>query len=453
MMSDIKISRYLKKVFQSPANGCYWFGYYNYDPLSLDGSKALCHHAPFDAIAIKPGMEVEVGYFDIPSGQWHIIGHSDSFNWQQGAMLQWLPGPSNEGKCIYNCSRDGRIVSRIHDINTGHDTDLDYPIYGITPDGTKSLALNMERAYWCRAYHYQSVVNAKYDVAVADDDGVYEIDLKANTCRRIISIHDVIATAPHPLMDGARHWLEHIMISPGGRRVCFLHRFSRGDVYDYHTRLFVADTNGDHLQMIDGWTSHRWSHFGWAGDNAFAIYAYEHQLPEASAAQGTHTTVNTDQPAANPLHSMAKSIYHALVPQHIRISLSRRRTGMTQYYQYYTAGEGGLFKKSDEWKCPEFDIDGHPSFTADSRYMLTDSYPDWRGMQRLMAYDMQTRRIVKLGSVRDALTKRPGSCDLHPKLSRDNRHLSIDTAYDGHHHFIVYEIDWEALKTRLSATP
>ena len=82
--------------------------------------------------------------------------------------------------------------------------------------------------------------------------------------------------------------------------------------------------------------------------------------------------------------------------------------------------------------------------------MLTDSYRDWRGMQRLLAYDTETHRIVKLGSVRDALTKRPGSCDLHPKLSRDNRHLCIDTAYDGRHHFMVFELDWDALKPVLN---
>lgn len=449
-MSDIKISRYLRSVFQSPSDGCYWFGYYNYDPLNLDGSKALCNRASFDATPIRHGMEVEVGYFDLQSGKWHGTGRSDSFNWQQGAMLQWLPSDSGESKFIYNCSRDGRIVSRIHDLSNGESHDLDYPIYGITPDGSKSISLNMERAYWCRAYHYQSVSNKKYDVAVADDDGVYEIDLSRNTCRCIVSIHQVIGTAPHILMEGARHWLEHIMISPGGRRFCFLHRFSRGDIYDYHTRLFVADIDGSNLQMIEGWTEYRWSHFGWASDDSFVIYSYEHHVSGPNSGDSPTPAPTAGKSVSQSLHNAAKGIYHALVPQHIRINLSRRRTGMTQYYQYYTCREDGIFEKSEEWKFPEFDIDGHPSFTSDSRYMLTDSYPDWRGMQRLLAYDTETHRIVKLGSVRDALTKRPGSCDLHPKLSRDNRHLCIDTAYDGRHHFMVFELDWDTLKPVLN---
>lgn len=63
------------------------------------------------------------------------------------------------------------------------------------------------------------------------------------------------------------------MISPSSKRFCFLHRFSPIDnVYKYETRLFIADIDGHNLQLISGWESFSWSHFGWKNDDEFVIY-------------------------------------------------------------------------------------------------------------------------------------------------------------------------------------
>ncbi len=445
-MKNLNLSEYLRPVFQTPNDACYWYGYYNYDPLDSNHLRLLCHRATFDAKPIVQGMTVEVGYFDIIDGGWHSVGTSDSFNWQQGAMLQWLQG---ESKIIYNCSKDGHLISRIFDMCTGETRDLCASIYGITPDGKKSITLNMERAYWCRAYHYSSVANTTYDVDIAEDDGVYELDLESNKLKRIISINDVINMGYEPSFAKARHWLEHIMISPDGSRFCFLHRFSYDNIYNYKTRLFIADINGSHLQMIEGWKSFKWSHFGWNSSDAFSIYAYTHKDEGGNSHQEESSSILTQVSWKEDVISLIRKCYHTMIPQHYRISLNRLRKGQPNYYQYYECRDG-LFTWCNDFRIKEFDIDGHPSFTHDGRYMLTDSYPDHRGMQRLVVYDRETGKALILAKIRDALTRKPGSCDLHPKLCHNDSFVTIDTAYDGRHHSIVFELQWEKIKSKIS---
>ena len=273
-MKRIKLSKYLTPVFETPPGTGSWFGYYNYDTLNYDQTKMLSNRTKNDAKKIEKGMTIEVGYYDIPSGEWHHIGESDSYNWPQGAMLQWLPGKGNENKVIYNTSDGKHNIAKIFDIVTQEEKTINWSIYGLTPDGKKSITLNFERSHWCRAYHYESIANEEYNVRVAEDDGIFEIDLENNTRKRIVSIQSVINIDKEEYFDKAKHWLEHIMVSPSGKRFCFLHRFAIGNLDNYETRLFIADINGSNLQIIDGWRDFYWSHFGWNGDDEFTIYSY-----------------------------------------------------------------------------------------------------------------------------------------------------------------------------------
>lgn len=435
-------SKFIDPIFETPEGLGNWFGYYNYDPLNYDQTKMLCNRTENDGREVKKGMTIEVGYYDILTGEWHHIGESDSYNWQQGAMLQWMPGEGNENKVIYNCSRNNHLISRIHDIKTGEDRELDWSIYGLTPDGKKSIALNMERSYWCRAYHYVSVANEKYNVRVPEDDGIFEIDILNNKRKRIVDISDVIAIDKEPYFDKAKHWLEHIMISPSGKRFCFLHRFTVGDLNDYETRLFVANIDGTNLQIVADWRRYFLSHFGWDGDDGFAIYSYESPL---------HTKVLSSLSYSGSKKasfiSLVKSLYHKL-PKPLKRFISSIRTHgdsiQTTYYQYFALIDG-KFELKKIIKNSEFDVDGHPSFTKDGQYMITDSYPDKSNYRRLLVYDKNTGNATYLGRLNYSGA---GNCDsdLHPKLSRNNNYLMVDTSYDGKHHMILFKLNWKEIK-------
>lgn len=433
-------SPYVRKVFETPSNGySEWFGYYNYDPLNKDRSKLLCGRSKTDGIAPKKGMTIELGFYDIPSGKWHRIGESDSWNWQQGSMMQWLETEEDGCKVIFNCSKSNRLISRVVDINSGVVKDLDWPIYGITPDKKKSIALDLERSYWCRAYHYQSVVNNLKDGDVYEDDGIFEIDLTNNTRKRIISIRDVINTDKREYFDEQKHWLEHIMINPSGTRFCFLHRFSpKNKVFDYETRLFIANIDGSNMQCVSGWDMVRWSHFGWCGDNAFAIYTY---FPSKFNVYSSKSSLKIK---GYTLQGHAKRVLRKAISM-LPYGVSWRLGNSHSAYQYYEIDCNGVIECKKLISPHQSRIDGHPSFTHDASFMIADTYGDKKSWQSLYLYDLYKRRAMTLARFNAFYNSNPASCDLHPKLSNDNNYIVVDTAYNEKHHMIVFQIDWKRI--------
>jgi len=428
--------KYVRPMFETDTEYSEWFGYYNYDVISKNGKKMLCNRATFDARAITPEDSIELGWYDITDGTWNHIDTSDSFNWQQGAMLQWMP--NDENKVIYNVSRDNHFKSIICDIKDGSKKVIDFPTYCVTPDGKFSISLNYERCYWCRAYHYQSVKNPDYNVPVAENDGIFKVDLEKNTVKRIVRIQDVIALEALEDFKTAKHWLEHIMINKAGDRIVFLHRYSYGNAYS--TRMFICGINGEGLQLIDGWKENDWTHFGWKGNRAFAIYSVKKNAFQATYAKSVQK--------AKSKFSVISIINWAVNFPVLRIIKDKLKQN-ERYYKIYEeiSGEYTFIQNYDD---KLFSIDGHPSFTEDGRYMITDSYPDTDGNQRLIIYDCQTLKGVLVAQFMAPLSGNPASCDLHPKLCFQDKLLVVDSAYSGKHKMIVYKICWDEIKKILS---
>lgn len=437
-MKPLQFSKYITPLFITPKNSGSWFGYYNYSPLNIKCDKMLANRAIEDAVVIKKGMRIELGYYDIPLGKWHHIGYSDSFNWPQGCMLQWLPGLGNENKVIYNTSENNHNIAIIYDIATGIQKKINWSIYGLTPDGKKSIALDMERSHWCRAYHYESVVNEGLNVRVSEGDGIFEIDLINNKRQRIVAIEDIINIDKEKYFDYAKHWIEHIMISPSGKRFCFLHRFALNDVTDYETRLFIANIDGSDLQLVDGWRKFYWSHFAWNGDEEFVIYTREQRWQNKNNLVNDLITTPTN-------HRNIVNMVKRVVPSSIRKIMNKLIKGQTSYYQYYIL-EGDRFQLSDDLKLGEFAIDGHPSFTIDGKFMITDTYPGKSQYQHLILYSTILKKAIVIGKLYAGLNGLPGSCDLHPKLSLDNEYLIVDTAFNKKHNMILFKLNWDAIK-------
>lgn len=446
-MEVIKIDKYLKKVFETPSDEySEWFGYYNYDTLTTDHSKLLCNRIKEDGVKPHANLYVEVGYYDIQMGEWHHVGKSDSWNWQQGCMAQWL----NDKEIIYNSSENNHHVAIIHNIETKENRKINWAIYGITPDGKKSIALDMERAHWCRAYHYESVIDESKDGLIYENDGIFEIDLEANTRKRIISIQDIIALDYRPYFVKAKHWLEHIMINQEGTKFCVLHRFSSiTNVYSYKTRLIIVDINTLKMQCVPGWEKTQWSHFGWNHD-CFTIYAYPTRDKVNDKDFKPSDIIETIPPQLKKdkvfsLKSFAKSIARKVLTKRLYQIL---KGGIT-CYEYYRP-INGIYKLQDKFKADPFLIDGHPSFTLDARYMFTDTYPNNRHYQSLYVYDIISKKYLLLGTFYAFYNNTPSSCDLHPKLSRDGNFLVVDSAYDDRHHMMVFRINWDLIREKIS---
>lgn len=448
MKKDRILSKYVKEVFECKSEFSDFFGYYNYDTLNYNQTRLLAHRIPFCHTTIDKTDIAEVGYYEIADGSWHKVAETDSFNWDQGSMLQWLPGRGNENKIVFNVSRNGHLCSKICDIETLEIKDIDWSIYGLTPDGKKSIALEMERSYWCRAYHYNSVANLEHDGLIDASDGIFEIDLESNTRKRIIAIQDIVAMDSTPEFSNMKHWLEHIMISPDGTKFVFLHRFAYPDnVFRYITRMFIANIDGSNLQVVPGWQNYRWSHFGWNGNNAFAIYAYK-SLPLLSLYTKSTTIISEKKQKLTYRHILNKVLH--LVSKILPQCLKKLLKGRDSFYQYYCSDDNGLFKECSTLNQKVFDIDGHESFTNDGRYMITDSYPDSKGYRRLIIFDTQSKKakiVAKYLEGRKCDTET--RVDLHPKLCINNDFVVIDSNCTGKPHLIVIKINWTKVKDEL----
>ncbi len=439
------LSPYIKKVFETQGKYAQWGGYYNYDFLSADGTKLLSNRSSFDGRAIKHSDTVEVGYFDIPSGEWHCLDISDSFNWPQATMLQWVPDTDNK-EVIFNLSKDGHLISRIINIETGEKRDLCYPVYCLTPDGTKAITLNLERSYWTPAYHYQSVVNEECNVDVLEGDGIFALDLKENTLKRIVALEDVIKIdAPEEFSQGA-HWLEHIMINPSGTEMVFLHRYKLPNT-GRRTRMVMANIDGTNMHIVDGWQRFSWSHFGWKTDDSFVMYAVE-ATRLSKAYSGTNKSASSSNLSLKSkikgtLRSMYRKVISPLIPKSLKIRLTNNNG-----YQLYEKSDD-IYKLKDTYKGKLLDIDGHPSFSVDGKYMITDSYANDNKYRRLLVLNTKNGKRILMGKFYSPFWGTPASCDLHPKISTDKKHLVIDTAYSGIHRMVVFQLDWGKIKNKI----
>lgn len=426
---------YLTPIFETNTSYSEWFGYYNYDVISRDGKKMLCNRADFDGRSITDQDTIELGWYDIFTKTWHHIDQTDSFNWQQGAMLQWLPGEGNEDKVIYNISKNGHFKSVIYNTKDGNKKIIDFPTYCVMPDGQSSISLNYERSYWCRAYHYQTVKNPKYDVQVAEDDGIFKVDFETNTVIRIVKIQDVIRIDPLEDFDKAKHWLEHIMLNKSGTRIAFLHRFTY--VKGYTTRVCICNIDGSNLQVLPDWRHNFWSHLGWKGDNSFALYTVRRESITESMKEENHQNVSSIS-IKRCFISTVKKIMPASIKEKLRKT-------QESYYQLYTYKDNKM-QLVNIYNDPLFSIDGHPSFTNDECYMFTDSYPDNKHMQKLIVFNTDRLKAKLIGLFFATFQGNPASCDLHPKLSWNDQYLVVDTDYSGKHRMCVFQINWEAIR-------
>lgn len=428
-------NKYLKLLFQTKTDYTEWFGYYNYDVINYDGRRMLCNRASFDGRAISTNDTLELGWYGLNDGKWNNIGETNSFNWPQGAMLQWLPGSISE--VIYNRAQNGHFQSVIYNTDTKEERIIESPVYCVHPSGDYAITLNYERSYWCRAYHYQSIVNEKYNVRIANDDGVFKVDLHDGTSKRIIDIKDIVKLDSIPSFQTCKHWLEHVMLNPTGNRLALLHRFTTAD--GYGTRIITARTDGTELAVVEGWKDHDYSHLGWIDDDSFVIYSVVRLSPYTFSCADNRT--GESKKNKQPISIKIKKSVRNIIPPRLIDLLRGRKKG----YDVFRVNNS-QFQYTRSFNQSIFCIDGHPSFTADGRYMITDTYPDNKGYRKLIIYDTLEDNSYIVGRFFSPLRRTPAACDLHPKLCFHDSIIVVDTACSGKHRMFAFNINWRAIK-------
>ena len=356
----------------------HWFGYYDKLEFDPSGRYVLGMEVDFEHRPPRPDDTVAVGMVDLKEGdRWIELGRSKAWCWQQGCMLQWLPG--SKTKVVWN-DRDGdRFVCRILDVATKALSTLPEPIYAVSPDGRTAVAADFRRLHDLRpGYGYAGIPDPSVEMA-PKDSGIWKIDLETGRQDLILSIAEVARFgAPAADTAGARHWFNHLLFSPDGSRIVFLHRWrpSSEAKGGFRTRMITAGLDGKGLFVLDpsGFTSH----FVWRD------------------------------------------------PGHILAWTRPERRG------------DGFYLLTDRTRDVEpvgagvMTENGHCQYLPGNEWILNDTYPDKERLQHVYLYHVKTGRRVPLGHFRSP-KEYTGEwrCDTHPRFSPDGKAVVIDSPHAG----------------------
>ena len=355
----------------------HWFGYYDKHQFDPTNRYVLGMETDFEGRTPEADETIRLGLIDLENDdEWKTFAETKAWSWQQGCMLQWLPG--TDSKVIYNNRIGDQHISVIQDVFTGEKKELPRAIYSVSPDGKWGVGLNFARVDNTRAgYGYKGGVDKYADDLAPMEEGIYRLDFESGDFTEIVTLGQ-IAKMPIESNPLGKHWFNHLLVNPDGSRFIFLHRVKWEPVggRGWFTRMFTANPDGSDINIVAD--TNMVSHFIWRDPKHILAWAHEPELKN-------RFWLYTDQ-------SEEKEVI----------------------------GEGIL------------DRDGHCTYSPDAEWVLTDEYPNKDRMQALMLYRPSDKKLVPLGEF--YLTRDVSGefrCDLHPRWSRDGRYVCIDSMHMG----------------------
>jgi len=370
---------------------------------------------------------IEIGYFEMETGTWKKLTETRAFNWQQGSMLQWL-GPDFNTRIIFNDVSEEGYIARILNISTNEQTTIPKAIYAITPDGKTSISLNFERCDFTRAYSYNVINDPKWNEPLPDFDGIIRIDLTTGLFETIIDIKTILSKFPVDISE--KHWFEHIMLNLSGNKFSFYHRY--GDKNEFSTRCFTADNNGGGIWLHPNKNTERLSHLGWVDDKQYVLYTI-------TQSKISHKWITTSRNKSNPKWYVRfyRSFLKPFIPRKVIKVIPKPEN----YYALTQDGYGIL----DYINPLPKNMDGHPTFTRDKKFMLTDTYADDQGYRHLLIYSFRTKKTYSIGKFHSFYNNCGWRTDLHPRFSPNENQVIIDSNHTGKTSMIIINIDWKVI--------
>ncbi len=355
----------------------HWFGYYDKYQLDPTNRYALAMEVDFENRSPEPNDVITLGMIDLQDGdRWLPLAKSRAWSWQQGCMLQWLPGSKSE--IIYN-DRDGdKFVARILDVFSRDQRTIPAPIYSVSPDAKTAVTPDFRRIHDTRpGYGYAGPPDPYKDQFAPKDSGIWRVNLETGETTLIISIAQIAAIPWREDLTGAKHWFNHLLISPDGKRFIFLHRWRKEGQRGLVTRMFTANLDGSGLCLVDDGGST--SHFIWRDPNHILAWAWQ------------------------PTDNFGFYLFE-----------DRKTNAST------IIGKGIM------------DRDGHCTYLPGLEWLLCDTYPDRRRLITPYLFHIKTAKRIDLGGF-----YLPPECegewriDSHPRATRDGKGVIIDSAWEG----------------------
>lgn len=417
----------IKEIFPREKRKNYFFGYYDKSPWSKNMKYIIGMKVNFLGRHSTKNDKAEILLKNTSTKKIEKIAETRSWGWQQGCMLQWL-GPDFNSKIIFNDRKDKKFISRIIDVDTERKRKIDFPVYAVNPDGKKALSLNFSRLDDVRkGYGYPGIKDKNQNNKIPKNEGIYLVDLEKNKSKLIISIEKLRKYNPIKSMENGKHWVDHIGISPNGKRFCFFHRWYINDEL-FHTRLFTADLEGKNLFMFPD--SGFYSHFFWKNDKElFGWGSISEKFGE----------IRKDTKKSKIILKKILPLYRKFVPRFIR-----KKILPANYF---------ILKDQEKiaQKLKIYYEDGHGTWIK-NRFLITDTYANKKHFRKIILYDLKskTKKIIgKFYAIPDKKYLKEEDrekydnlgirTDLHPRWDWEGKRFCFDSVHEGYRN--MYEID------------
>lgn len=379
----------------------HWFGYY--DKLEFDPTSryVLANEVDFAGRSPTADDVIKIGMIDLQDNdRWIELGQSRAWSWQEGCMLQWVPGTAST--LIWNDREGDRFVSRVHDLTTKQTRTLPLTIHALSPNGKSAITADFRRIQNHRpGYGYPGLVDPTAGELAPADSGIWAMDLTTGENRLVVSIAQVVAI---PYANGepdefaqASHWFHHLLFNTDGTRFLFLHRWRPAagskyadkykDVGGWGTRMFTANLDGSDLYVLD--PHGRTSHFVWRDPHTVTAWAW---------------------------HPSAGDRFYNFTDRTTKVEVVGRDLMAENGHNTY------LPAPHNDW-------------------ILNDTYPDPRGNQNPYLFHVPTGRLVPLGHF-PAPVHRTSEwrCDTHPRSDPSGTKVVIDSAHKGGRQLYLIDI-------------
>lgn len=363
----------------TPAHQHCFFGYYDLPAWDSSGTRHLAHRVQFRNRMPEPGDVAEIGFVTAGSPTFTPIAQTTAWNFQQGAMLQWLGGEDNTDRLIFNTRTPEGFGCVLYNTQGEQIRQLPLPAANVDPLGRFALSINFSRMMDFRpGYGYAGLPDPFVAEPQPATDGIHRFSLDGGAPRLILSLQE-LGEICRPYFGQKKLLINHLNLNPSGTRfIALVRHFPEVANGPFSTLAITANADGsDPFILWDGGVA---SHYHWRDD---AVVSMVIKDPEG------------------------------------RITLAEFRD------------------QSDKYRLIDpafFTDDGHQSYSPDHSQLLYDSYPI-DAERYLYLYDLQSHSGHTLGKVASEALDNPVTletrCDLHPRWHPDGRSLSFDSIHEG----------------------
>ena len=222
------------------------------------------------------------------------------------------------------------------------------------------------------------------------DDGLHLLHLDTGKSRLIVSYKDIRKFAsPPPELAGPFMWFHHVQFNQDDSRIFFVARTKKRSAKKPATATMTVNQDGSELRQL---LPYDWAatHYDWLNPKQLVVTAmYEKTMR-------SHVLVNDDDQAER--RAIAK---------------------------------GTLLSN------------GHPAFSEDGRWLLTDEYPDAQGVHLMFLVKMKTDAMKVLHRIQTPAHFRKGPRCIHARWNKAGNRIVFDSTQSGTRQVYVMNLEDE----------